>query len=112
MEVFFMYLRDPFINFFQTEPEKKEMVTETKEAWHVEVDLPGVPKEQMEVSVSGGELTLAAERKRGEGVEKYRKVFRLPDTAKGENIEATSDLGVLRVKIPKTVPSQLQIPIA
>lgn len=78
-------------------------------AYHVDVDLPGVKKEDIKVDINKGVLTISGERKVKE--EDYYKVetyfgkfsrsFTLPDNADIENIEASSENGVLEVIIPK-----------
>ncbi len=75
----------------------------------MDVDLPGVKKEDIKVDINKGVLTISGERKVKE--EDYYKVetyfgkfsrsFTLPDNADIENIEASSENGVLEVIIPK-----------
>ena len=82
-------------------------------AYHVDVDLPGVKKENIHVDVHKDVLTISGERKTKNEIseEDYYKVetsfgkfsrsFTLPDNADIENIEANSSEGVLEVIIPK-----------
>jgi len=82
-------------------------------AYHIEVDLPGVKKEDVSVQVEDGVLVVSGERKIKEEVkeENYYKVessfgsfsrsFRLPEEADVENIHAESIDGVLEVVVPK-----------
>ncbi|MCT7528428.1 Hsp20/alpha crystallin family protein [Aliarcobacter cryaerophilus] len=82
-------------------------------AYHVDVDLPGVKKEDIKVDLNKGILTISGERKTKEEVKKedYYKIetyfgkfsrsFTLPDNVDIENIEAKSDNGVLEIVIPK-----------
>jgi len=82
-------------------------------AYHVEVDLPGVKKEDIHVDVKDDILTISGERKTKEEVNEkdYHKIesfygsfhrsFTLPDNTDIENIEANSEDGVLEVVIPK-----------
>ena len=82
-------------------------------AYHVEVDLPGVKKEDIKVDVKDNALTISGERKfKNETKEddyykiessygKFSRTFTLPDDADIENIEASSTDGVLEVVIPK-----------
>ena len=92
--------------FDEIDPAK---VTETKEAWLVEMDMPGVPKDKVDITVAGRELTLSGERSQRR---KYRRTFELPAHVKGSSIEASLDLGVLTLKIPKARDDLLRIPIA
>ena len=60
-------------------------------AYHIDVDLPGVKKEDIKVDLNKGVLTISGERKTKDEV-KHVDI---------ENIEAKSDNGVLEVVIPK-----------
>lgn len=91
------------------------------------VDLPGVEPAQVELTLDGGILTLAGERreqaanKNGEDAQARRmerghghfhRRFVLPDTADGEKVNAAGKNGVLTVTIPKqakAMPRRIQI---
>jgi len=82
-------------------------------AYHIEVDLPGAKKEDIEVSVEGNRLIISGERKLKEELkeENYYKIessfgsfsrsFELPEGVDIENIHANSEDGVLEVVLPK-----------
>lgn len=82
-------------------------------AYHVDVDLPGVKKEDIKVDLNKGVLIISGERKTKEEVKqedyykietyfgKFSRSFTLPDNVDIENIEAKSDNGVLEIVIPK-----------
>ena len=82
-------------------------------AYHVEVDLPGVKKEDIKVDVEEDRLVISGEKKLKEELkeEDYYKVesyygsfkrsFSLPENIDMENITASSEDGVLEVVIPK-----------
>ncbi|MCT7521753.1 Hsp20/alpha crystallin family protein [Aliarcobacter cryaerophilus] len=82
-------------------------------AYHVDVDLPGVKKEDIKIDLNKGILTISGERKTKEEVKqedyykietyfgKFSRSFTLPDNVDIENIEAKSDNGVLEIVIPK-----------
>ena len=86
---------------------------EGKSAYHVEVDLPGVKKEDIEVNVHDNTVTLSGERNIKSELKKenYYKVeseygkfersFSLPEDADVENIHAETADGILEVVIPK-----------
>lgn len=86
---------------------------EGKFAYHVEVDLPGVKKEDISVDVKDNVLTISGERKHKEEIKKedyyklesnygkFQRSFTLPKNADSENISASCDNGVLEVTIPK-----------
>ncbi len=82
-------------------------------AYHIDVDLPGVKKEDINIDVRDNVLTISGERnfKKEVKEEDYYKVetdfgkftrsFTLPDNVDIENISATAEDGVLEVVIPK-----------
>lgn len=82
-------------------------------AYHVEVDLPGVKKDDIEIDVHDNIMTLSGERtiKNEFKEENYYKVeseygkfersFSLPENVDAENIHAETADGVLEVIIPK-----------
>ena len=89
-------------------------ITETEEAFHVKAELPGVKKEDVDVSLSNGVLTLKGERKTEEETkdEKQHRIerfhgtfvrrFDLPDNIDQGAIKAEYVDGVLSLTIPKT----------
>ena len=89
-------------------------ITETEEAFHVKAELPGVKKEDVDVSLSNGVLTLKGERKTEEETkdEKQHRIerfhgtfvrrFDLPDNIDQGAITAEYVDGVLSLTIPKT----------
>jgi len=82
-------------------------------AYHVEVDLPGIKKEDVDIKIEDNTLLISGERKVKNEVkeEDYYKVessfgtfsrsFSLPNEIDVENIRAESENGVLEVIIPK-----------
>ncbi len=89
-------------------------VVETEKEYRMAVDLPGIPQENIKVELHDRELVIHAERKEIKKedtktehlVERYqgtfRRSFRLPENADGEQIVAQYDHGVLNVTLPKT----------
>jgi HSP20 family protein len=86
---------------------------EGEHAYHVEVDLPGVSKEDISVDVKENMVTISGERKIKNEVKeedyykvessygKFERSFSLPKNVDVENIHAESQDGVLEVVIPK-----------
>lgn len=82
-------------------------------AYHIDVDLPGVKKEDIKVDIEDNMLKISGERnfKKEVKEEDYYKVetsfgkfernFTLPNNVDIENIKATSEDGVLEVVLPK-----------
>ncbi len=88
-------------------------IVEEKERFVLRADVPGVDPKNIDVSMDGGVLTVAGERRNEaetveDGVKRierfsgrfYRR-FTLPDTADAEGISARSENGILEVSIPK-----------
>ncbi len=106
-------------------PQPKESVwmpavneREDEDAYYVEVDLPGVKKEDIHIEVKDNMLIISGERKfkkeeKDKGyvrVEsffgKFERKFTLPPDADTEHIEAEVEDGVLKIKIPKIKESK------
>jgi HSP20 family protein len=90
-------------------------VKETPDGYHVQMDLPGIKKEDITVDVKDRALTVCAERSamqviKDEGesfriMERYQghvaRSFTLPDNADEDKIDAEYTDGVLHLKIQK-----------
>ena len=88
-------------------------ILESKEAYLIRAELPGMKKEDFKLAVNDGTLTLSGERKVEEpanGVEyhrvervagKFSRSFYLPQTVKSDEIKATYRDGILEVHVPK-----------
>jgi HSP20 family protein len=88
-------------------------VKEEEQRFVVRADLPGVKPEDINITHENGILTLSGSREARSEEEQngFRKVervsgrfyrrFTLPETANVEEIEATTDHGVLEISIPK-----------
>jgi HSP20 family protein len=86
---------------------------EADDAYFVEIDLPGIAKEEIAIDVDDKVLRVSGERKvrTGHKADDYYKVesrygrferrFALPEDVEHDAIEAASQEGVLVVKIPK-----------
>ena len=108
-------------NYSQADTQEKGISTfapsvNTREgefAYHLDVDLPGVKKEDIAVDVKDGRLSISGERNFKEEVKeedyykvetsfgKFTRSFDLPENVDIENIEANCENGVLEVLIPK-----------
>lgn len=86
-------------------------ITETKEGYLLQAEMPGVDKSGLEISLEGNELTIVGRRRaQTNGLEllyresndrDYRRVFVLDPTIDTARIEARMDNGVLRLVLPK-----------
>lgn len=93
--------------------------TETSKAFLIQVDVPGVAREDLKIQCDRGTITLAGERRsprlsEGENAlrtearyGKFTRHFTLPESAAIDGIEANLNEGVLMLRIPKTVRATL-----
>ena len=86
-------------------------ILETKDAYLLEAEMPGVAKEGLEVSVENGELTIVGHRKAGATPGRavyresrefdYRRAFELDPSIDTAHITAKLDQGLLTLTLPK-----------
>ena len=89
---------------------------EDDKAYYIEVDLPGVKKEDVSVDLDKNHISISGERKIKNEIKeddyykvesvfgKFSRSFSLPDSVDNENIEASFNNGVLEILIPKVAP--------
>jgi HSP20 family protein len=90
----------------------------TEDAYEINMELPGVEADDIDIAVNDGQLTVRGE-KRFQREEKgrtyyfsereygaFQRSFRLPTDADADNVAADFQNGVLTVRIPKTKPRQ------
>ncbi len=114
-------LFNEFLNRFEQRGEHTPIVDfnpsvntrEENETYYIEVDLPGIKKENVEINVDNNILTISGKREFKEEIkeENYYRIessygsfsrsFTLPEKVDIENIKASSVDGVLEVVIPK-----------
>ena len=90
-------------------------VEETDEAYVVEIELPGIKKDDLDIELAGRRLTVQGQRKEKERVGILRRRERvvgrfhyevtLPGEVDEGGVEANLDEGVLTVRVPKS-PSE------
>jgi len=96
-------------------------VKESDKAYTVQAEVPGVPKEDIHVSIDGNVVTLRAEVKQQDGQAKDEKLlrteryygpvarsFQLPQDIDQANAKAKYDSGVLTLTLPKKTASAAQ----
>ena len=102
-------------------------ITETEEEFHIKAELPEVKKEDVQVTLDNGVLTLQGERKE-EREEKGRKVhriersygrfvrsFALPDLVDTAKVKAEFKDGILHLYLPKSEkarPKAIEVKVA
>ena len=115
-----------FNNFFRPQAEKGERapamdVRESDGSYAIKLDLPGVSKDDIQVSVENGVLTIQAETRNEEKEEKDGKLIRqerhygqyvrrmsVGDDVDPASIKAQFEDGVLRLELPKPEPKPEQ----
>ncbi len=88
-------------------------IHETKEAYHVELSVPGRVKEDFKINVDNGLLTVSYEKKEETKQEDYKTVkreftyrsfkrsFNVDDNVDANNIQAKYENGLLKLFVPK-----------
>lgn len=99
-------------------------IKESEDALEFGVELPGLTKENVEITVENQVLTIAGERKfekeaKGESYHRlersygaFSRSFTLPTGVKTEKVDATFEHGVLTIRLPKqeeTKPRKISI---
>ncbi|MBW3556478.1 MAG: Hsp20/alpha crystallin family protein [Actinobacteria bacterium] len=97
-------------------------VEETDDAYLVEVELPGIKKDDIDIQITGRRLQVSGERKEKERVGILRRRERvvgqfhyevlLPGDVEEDAVEANLDNGVLTVRVPKPAsarPRRIQV---
>ena len=93
---------------------------DTGDAWVVSAELPGVPKEAIEVTLTGQVLRLSAHRKQKAPVDgddvvahrverpaySFQKSITLPHKVDGEKVTATAKDGVFTITLPKAAEAR------
>jgi len=79
----------------------------------IEMEVPGLTREEIEVTVRGETILIRGERRRTRGQAghsvfvterhygRFSRTFHLPEDVDGEHIETTVTEGVLRIVLPK-----------
>ncbi len=99
-------------------------ISETDNQFLISAELPGMKKEEINISLDGGQLSISGERnfKNEEEGKTYHRVetkygsfsrsFQLPDNVDEESISASYDNGLLHISINKSedkVKKQIEI---
>ncbi|MCO5241777.1 MAG: Hsp20/alpha crystallin family protein [Chitinophagaceae bacterium] len=93
-------------------------IHETNEAFHLELNAPGLKKEDIKITVEQGLLTVSYEQKEETQTEDYKTIrrefkfnsfkrsFTLSDKIDPNNIQGKYEEGILKVYIPKKAEAQ------
>ncbi len=89
-------------------------LTENDKEYVVRIEVPGVPRENLDVHLEGGILTLTGHREKNIREEKenvlweereegkFLRTLRLPKAVEANKVEALHNEGILTVRLPKT----------
>jgi len=89
-------------------------ITENKDSFTIEMDIPGIKKEDVKISYSDGQLSISGERKEEKESSdttyhrmertygKFFRSFNLPQKIKYDQIEAVFNDGQLLITVPKS----------
>ncbi|MBF0279898.1 MAG: Hsp20/alpha crystallin family protein [SAR324 cluster bacterium] len=99
-------------------------IKEDENAYHVSVEVPGIDKKDVEVSLKENILTIKGEKKQENSKKEegyswtersygsFRRTVRLPDAAQGGEVAANMENGILAITLPKAKqPEKKQITI-
>ncbi|MFH1196651.1 MAG: Hsp20/alpha crystallin family protein [bacterium] len=101
-------------------------ISEDKDKYMLQLDLPGVTKEDLKLTIKDGQLCVSGERKYEKETKekqfhrvertfgKYYRSFTLPESVKEDKIEAEFKDGQLHINIPKSEeakPKELEIKV-
>lgn len=111
--------RDPFISEELSDRWAPPVdIRETDDAFLVEAELPGLKKEDVDITLEGNMLQLRGERrfereKEEEGFHRmeraygsFTRTFSLPSRVDSEGVEASFQDGILTVRVPKTAEAR------
>ena len=100
-------------------------IHENEEGFHIELQVPGLQKDDFKINVEKGLLTISFQKTEGEqknykthrrefSVSSFKRSFSLDENVNAEEIKAKYDAGVLQVFLPKkeevkVSPKQIEI---
>jgi len=102
-------------------------IRESEDAYTVEADLPGVSKDEINVTINDNVITLKGERKNEQetkeggyrhyerSVGSFERSFTVSKNVDTEAVEAKFENGVLRLTLPKreeTKPKQIEVKLS
>ena len=88
-------------------------IKEDEKAYHILVEVPGIDKEDVDVSLKDNVLTVKGEKKQETKEDKdgycraertygsFLRTIRLPENTKWDQVEARLDKGILQIILPK-----------
>jgi HSP20 family protein len=101
-------------------------IAEHDDGYVVKVELPGVNKEDVKITIESNILTIRGEKKQEKETKKenyhrversygtFQRSFTLPTTVKSDKIDATYNNGILNIALPKAEeakPKQIEVKV-
>ena len=95
--------------------------TEDEKAFHVQIELPGMGQEDVDITLTDGLLTIRGEKKQEEEEEgkdfyrsersfgSFRRTLPIPVEVDESKIEASFKKGILSIEFPKTAEAQKKV---
>jgi len=81
---------------------KTDYIVETDESFEIEIDMPGVTKDSIEIDIENDYLNIRATRKKQDTTTKeYMKSYKLGGVVNQSDIKAKYEDGVLKVSVGK-----------
>jgi HSP20 family protein len=84
----------------------KSYLAEKDGVYTLEVELPGVKKEDIQINVESNLLKISAVRKREEEEYKYEREYHLSNEVDSANIKASSENGILTLALSRKPEAQ------
>ena len=99
-------------------------IAETDQSFEIQLQLPGIPKDQIDIAIEKDQIVVSGERKieKNEGGKKFNSIeshfgtfsraFTLPEAINRDKIEAHHTHGILTIQIPKDTKKMVKKTIA
>lgn len=97
-----------FKNFFDAFEKQSQVpnspvvsLEEKEESFELEIELPGVRKEDIDIQMENNILSVTALRKKGTSELNYKRNFKISEEVDSENVQASYENGLLTLALKK-----------
>ena len=99
-------------------------IAETDQSFEIQLQLPGIPKDQIDIAIEKNQIVISGERniekneegKKFNSIEShfgtFSRAFTLPEAINRDKIEAHHTHGILTIQIPKDIKKMVKKKIA
>ena len=111
----------PVTNTRQMATNPATNIVRMEDGFQIQVAVPGVPKNQIQLKVMEDQLIISTTHQNGEGEKRFirkefdftnfKRSFTLPNTADTDNLKASFENGILTITIPDKTPETKKIEI-